>query len=379
MKVALVADQILTSGGSERVFLTMVQEFREADVFSLSYNPATSPPGFQDFRIRTTGLGRAIRTHARFKTLYPLATLAMERIDLRGYVVVLTSSATVAKHVTRLDGTHICYCYYPTRAIWTPDAYFGDARSLKMAAFRAAHPLLKRRDYAAAQRVDHFIAISHASRAAIQEYYHRDADVLHCPIDFVRFVRGSAEAKGEHYLIVSRLEYWKRVDYAIAAFNQLGRKLRIVGTGPDEARLRAMAGPTVEFVGRLDDDALTLEYGRARAVIFTPELEYGLVPLEANAAGTPVIALGRRGVTETMRPVGLAGTSHGEPATAVFYHEQTAEALIEAVRQFENATFDRSELVRHAETFGTAHFQRKLRRMVDEILARPRRTARPRG
>lgn len=357
MRLALVHDELLVPAGSERVFLAMVEEFPEADIFTLSYNPATTCPEFRRHahRIRTTVANRFIRSHAVFKMAFPLATYVMESLDLRNYDVVLTSSAHVAKYVNKIKGRHICYCYFPTRALWNPEPYFGQDRSFKVRAFRALMPYLKRRDYAAAQRVDQFVAISQSSRQAILDFYHRDADVLFSPIDFDGFAAGRSEAKDDAYLLVSRLETWKRVDFAILAFNKLGRRLRIVGAGPEEAALRAMAGPTIEFIGRIGDAELVREYGRARAVVFTPELEYGLVPLEANAAGTPVIALGRGGVLETMR----------EDLSAEFFYEQTPEALAEAVLRFEKRSFDRDALIEHARPFGNAIFRKKLRALVE--------------
>lgn len=357
MRLALVHDELLVPAGSERVFLAMVEEFPEADIFTLAYNPDTTCPEFRQYanRIRTTFLNPFIRSHAAFKLAFPLATYAMESLDLRDYDVVLTSSAHVAKYVRRIRGRHICYCYFPTRALWNPGPYFGADRSLKVRIFRALMSYLKRRDYAAAQRVDTFVAISQSSREAIRQFYDRDADVLFSPINFDGFAAGRAESKDDVYLLVSRLETWKRVDIAIEAFNRLGRPLHIIGGGPDAAALRAMAGPNIKFLGRVDDSELIRAYGRARAVVFTPELEYGLIPLEANAAGTPVIALGRGGVLETMRA----------DLTAEFFYEQTGEALAEAVLRFEARSFDRDALVEHARPFGNAVFRQKLRALVE--------------
>jgi glycosyltransferase involved in cell wall biosynthesis len=361
MRLALIQDQLLTEGGSERVFLEMCREFPEADIFTLAYNRETTLPGFRDFRVRTSWMNRFVRTHDAFKMAFPAAQRVMEAWDFRGYDVLLTSSATTAKYVRRHDGLHVCYCYFPTRAIWTFDEYFpGGDPGLRGRLFQALLPYFKRRDLAAAARVDRFIGISETSARAIRNIYGREAEVLHSPIDAARFRAGMAEPKEDHFLIVSRLQRWKRLDYAIEAFNRLGLPLRIIGHGPDESRLRALAGPTVRFAGYVDDDALVVEYGRARAVVFTPKLEYGLVPLEANAAGTPVIALGKGAMPEIMVPVDGANAN----PTAVFFHEQTPEAVVEAVRRFERTTFDPEHLVGHARRFDVPEFRRGLRRLV---------------
>src|SRR5579885_783802 len=182
MKLALIHDELLVTGGSERVFRAMIREFPEAEIFTLAYNPDTSLPEFRSVEIAVSPLNRIIRTHARFKALYPIASLAMSCWDFRGYDVVLTSSAHVAKDILRFDGLHICYCHYPSRAIWTPDSYFPTGGGVKERLFRSLLPILRRRDYRAAQRVDHFIANSQATRRAIHDFYHREACVIHAPV-----------------------------------------------------------------------------------------------------------------------------------------------------------------------------------------------------
>lgn len=355
MRIALVHDYLCTVGGSDRVFQYMCEAFPEADVYTLSLNRSAVIPYFakrQD--IHTTWMNSLVQTPAAFRLLFPIATYAMERLDLRGYDLVLSSAATVARYVRAPDGRHVCYCYIPTRAIWHFEQYFG--KSLVGRGFRLLLPSLKRRELEAVARTDQFIAISEMTRGYIREYYGRESTVLNCPIDLAAFASGPERT--DAFLIVSRLERWKRVDYAIEAFTKVGLTLRVIGKGPEEARLRAMAGPNVTFLGSVDDATLALEYARARAVIFTPFLEYGLIPLEANASGTPVIAFGKGGITETMIP--WEGPS-SRNATAVFYMEQTASSLIDAVRRFETARFDQDQLIRHAAQWGVPEFQRRLR------------------
>ena len=358
MRIALVHDYLCTVGGSDRVFQYMCEAFPEADVYTLSLNRSTVIPYFAKRPdIRTTWMNPIVQTPAAFRLLFPIATYAMEHLDLRGYDLVLSSSATVARYVHAPDGRHVCYCYIPTRAIWHFDEYFSGGIAGRV--FKLLLPWLKRRELKAVARTDEFIAISEMTRGYIRRYYGRESSVLNCPIDLSTF--GPRPGRTDAFLIVSRLEHWKRLDYAIEAFKRLGLPLRIIGKGPEEAKLRALAGPNITFLGPVDDETLALEYAKARAVIFTPYLEYGLIPLEANASGTPVIAFGKGGITETMIPYETPGQRN---ATAVFFMEQTPDALIEALGRFDTATFDTTTLVAHAAQWSVPEFQRKLREAV---------------
>lgn len=363
MKLAIVHDYLCGMGGAERVFQYICEEFAEADAYALAYNPDSTLPYFRGREIRTTWLNGYVRSMDAFRWSFPLATYVMESLDLGQYDVVLSSCATIAKYVRVPHGKHICYCYIPTRALWQTNEYFG--ASGKAALIKPFLPYLKRRDYLAAQRVDRFIAISETTKKHIAATYGRDSQVIFSPIDLDKFSR--AALRGDHFLVVSRLESWKRVDYAIEAFNLLGMPLRVIGTGKGEARLRALARPNVSFLGEVDDVTLAREYAQARAVIFTPFLEYGLIPLEANASGTPVICYGKGGITETMIPW-ERGAAAPNVSTAVFFYEQTAEALAAAVREFEHAVFDSDRLVKHAARWGIPAFKRQLRTAVNTLM-----------
>ncbi len=359
MRIALVHDQLLSLGGSERVFQYMCEAFPDAPAYTLTHDPAETLPYFQTRGVRTSWLDPFTRSVTAFRNAFPIATYVMEAMDFSQYDVVLSSSATIAKYIRVPKGLHICYCYTPTRAIWQADEYFGGG--LKARVFRALLPYLKRRDLAAAARVDRFIGISKMSAQQIRDAYGRDAAILPCPIELDRF--RPVSQRGEHYLIVSRLERWKKLDYAIEACTKLGVPLRVVGGGEDEARLKAMAGPNVEFLGALDDAGVATEYAQARAVLFTPHLEYGLVPLEAVASGTPVIAYGEGGIRETMIPLGEESELKGAP-TALFFYEQTADGIAAAIRAFRPEDFPAAALAKHAEAWGVPEFRRRLRELV---------------
>ena len=360
MRIALVHDYLCTVGGSERVFEYMCEAIPEADVYTLALNRHRTTPYFaKRADVRTTWMNAIVQSPAAFRGLFPIATYAIEGLDFRKYDLVVSSSATVAKYARAPNGRHVCYCYIPTRAIWHFDAYFGGG--VLGRGFKLLLPHLRRHELRAVERIDEFIGISEMTRGYIREYYKRESRVLHCPIDLAAF--RPAPTKTDAFLIVSRLEHWKRVDYAVEAFTKTGLPLRIIGRGPEEARLRGMAGANITFLGAVDDQTLAKEYASAKAVLFTPFLEYGLIPLEANASGTPVIAYGKGGIRETMIPWGEP-EANGRESTAVFFYEQSPEAVIDAVKRFDSATFTSVALTRHASQWGVPAFQAKLRSML---------------
>jgi glycosyltransferase involved in cell wall biosynthesis len=342
----------------------MAQEFKEADLFTLCYNSQKTWPEFKGFKLKTHWLNIVIRNHRIFKLLFPIATKAMEQWDFTNYDVIITSSATTAKYIKRFNALHICYCYFPTRAIWNFDAYFNGGIGTKEKLFSFFLNYFKIRDIAAAKRVNWFIAISESTKKAIATCYGSNSEVLFPPVDLERFMHVGIE-KQSYFLIVSRLERWKSLDYAIEAFNELGLPLRIIGHGADKERLKTLAKSNITFVGGVNDETLSLAYAQAQAVIFTPELEYGLVPIEAIAAGTPVIALGRGGALETM--IGVDDPGGREP-TAVFFPEPNKDSLIEAVTRFKQVKFNSQALVAHAASFSVPEFRQKLRALVSSYV-----------
>ena len=366
MKIALIQDSLLVCAGSERVFQCMVEEFKKADIFTLAYNSRTSCPKFREYKINTSWVNMFVRNHQTFKLFFPIATYIMQYWDFSGYDIILSSSATTAKYISRFNGKHICFGYYPTRAIWNTNEYFTGS-DIKGLIFKIFLPYFKKRDLSASKRVDRFIAQSRESSNAFKKIYGKDALIIHSPIDYEKFKQGLNEIKSDNYLIVSRLVHWKKLEYAIEAFNKLGTSLKIVGTGELEVKLKSIAKSNVEFLGNVDDKTLIQEYGRARALIFTPKLEYGLPPLESNAAGTPVIAYGKGAVRETMIPYEL-GDDSNKLFTAVFFEQQTSDSLINAIKLFERLSFDRRELSKHGSQYGSQIFKQKLRSIISEYV-----------
>jgi glycosyltransferase involved in cell wall biosynthesis len=356
-RVALVHDWLTGMRGGERCLEVLCELFPDAPLFTLLHVPGSVSPVIENRRIVTSFIQRLPGAAAGYRKYLPAFPLAIRRFDLSGYDLVVSMSHSVAKGVrTPSRALHLCYCFSPMRYVWDLyDDYFGRGRGravqLLMPAVAAA---LRRWDRRTAS-VDHFIAISRHIAERIRRAYDRSADVMYPPVDVQRFE--ITEGGGDYYLVVAALVPYKRVDLAVAAATRLGRPLVVVGTGPEEARLRAHAGPTVTFLGgRLDGEVARL-YARCRALLFPAVEDFGIVPLEAAAAGRPTIALAAGGALETM--VGLGGA---DAPTAVFFSEQSADALAQAILTFEGAAdqFDPKALRARAEAFDRPAFKQQL-------------------
>ncbi len=245
MKIALVHDHLVGKGGAERVFQYLCEEFSDADIYTVAYNPKGTYDAFLNFKIHTTWLNKFVQSMESFRWSFPIATYVMQAIDLKDYDIVLSSSTTVAKYVKIPNGIHICYCYMPARALWQSESYFGE--SIKGKIMKIFLSYFKKRDFNAAQKVDEFIAISNMTKEYIYSFYKRESQVIYSPIDLTKF--SPKGTKKNHFLIVSRLERWKKIDFAIEAFNKLGLLLRIIGTGTDEMRLKEMSKSNISFNG----------------------------------------------------------------------------------------------------------------------------------
>ena len=363
MKIALIQDQLLTPAGSERVFLYMVEEFKEADVYTLAFNEKTTWPEYKNYNIQTSILNPLIRNHNTFKYYFPISTLIMQTWNFFDYDILLTSSATTAKYIKRYNGKHICYCYTPTRAIWDADEYFAPNK-ISSKIKKSLLQKLKRRDIASTKNISRLLTQSEYSKNNIKNIYARDSEVVPPPIEYNKFHKAFYSDKSDSYLIVSRLEKWKKLEFAIQAFNDLGYQLKIIGSGNEESFLRSISAKNIEFLGSVDDSRLVEEYGRARAVIFTPELEYGLIPIEANAAGTVVIAYGKGAVWETMIPYSV--NIQTSKFSAIFFKEQNSSSLIEAIKTERKLDIDRNFITRHAKKYDIKNYKNKLRKIVEE-------------
>lgn len=347
-------------GGAEKVVEILTEIFPEAPLHTSVYLPDRVAESFRQKRIATSFMQSLPLMRTHFKWYFLLYPFAFETMNVAGADAVLTSSSAYAKGVhVPPDICHICYCYTPTRFLWEYEEYV-KREEFPPLARDALHLLLaplKRWDLRAAGRIDYFIAISEYVREKIRRTYGRESEVIYPPVDIARYK--IAERVGDYFLVVSRLNAYKRIDIVIEAFNALGLPLHIVGTGTFEKSLRAMARDNITFRGRLDDSALIEEYGGCRALIFPGCEDFGLVPVEANACGRPVIAYAAGGALETVE----------EGVNGLLFKEQTPAALGEAIRRFDRMAFDPQIVRARSERYDKSIFASNISAAVREKTA----------
>jgi len=368
VRVALVHDWLTGMRGGERCLEVFCELFPDADLYTLLHVRGSVSPLIERRRIITSFIQRLPDAARRYRAYLPLFPAAIRAFDLRGYDLVLSSSHAVAKGVRVPRGAlHVCYCFTPMRYVWDLyEDYFGArAGALTRLAMPPLAAALRRWDRRTAAGVHHFVGISRFIADRIRRCYGRDADVIYPPVDVSRF--RIEDRPDDFYLVVSALAPYKRVDLAVAAATRLGRRLLVVGTGPEERRLRAAAGPTVEFLGWRDDAQVAALYARGRALLFPSVEDFGITPLEAMAAGRPVIALGQGGALETVVPPG-----HAAPPTGLHFARQTVDDLVDAIHRFESGAvrFDPKALRCHAATFDRPIFKERVDGYLTACLAR---------
>ncbi|MGD2165116.1 MAG: glycosyltransferase [Anaerolineae bacterium] len=359
--MALVHDWLNQRGGAEDVLETLIGIFPDSPVFTSMYWREGMPSAYRAWPIRTTWMDRLPGIYRHHQPYLPLYPLAFSRLDLSRYDLVLSNKSGFCHGVRKGDAAHICYCLTPTRYVWDFDAYAAREAipgSLKVA-LRPVIALLRRWDYRAAQRVDHFIAISREIQARIQRYYGREASVIHPPVDTQRFQ--PIGQRGSYYLVVSRLIPYKRIDLAVQAFNELERPLVIAGDGRDREALEALAGPTVRFLGYVPDEDLPQLFARCRAFVLPGVEDFCIAPVQAQAAGRPVIAYGAGGALDTVI----------EGETGVFFRHQTPKALAETVRGFDPDVTDPDACRANAQRFDVTVFQDKMSEFIREQVRGP--------
>ena len=329
MRVALVHDWLVTARGGERVLEALCRMFPGADLFTLLHARGSQSALIEQRRIVTSFLDRVPGVERRYRHLLPLMPAAIESLRLDGYGLVLSSSHCVAKGVRAPPGArHLSYVHAPMRYMWDLfDDYFSPGRAplaVRLAA-RATQPWLRAWDRGSAQRPDALVANSHHVAGKVRAFWGREAEVVHPPVDLARFTAGSpGEGRGGYFLWLGALAPYKRVDLALEAFRRTGLPLWVAGDGQEAGRLRGALPPNVKLLGKVADADVPGLYRDARALVFPGEEDFGITPLEAQASGRPVIALGRGGALETVTA-----------RTGVLFREQTVEGLVEAVRTFE--------------------------------------------
>ena len=362
MRVAVVHEWLTSHAGSEKVVEQILQLYPEADLFSLVDFLSPEQRHFIGHRsVQTSFLQKLPLAKRMFRQYLPLMPLAVEQFDLSAYDLVISSNHAVAKGVlVAPHQLHISYVHTPIRYAWDLQHQYlqqtGLDRGLKGALTRLILHYLRLWDTASANRVDCFVANSHFVAKRIWRAYRRRATVIYPPVDVTRF--DWQHPRDSFYLTVSRFVPYKRVDLTVEAFNQLGLPLVVIGDGPDRARLAAMAGPNIRLLGKQPDAVVTDHMQRCQGFIFPAEEDFGITPVEAQAAGAPVIAFGRGGVAETV--------SHG--VTGILFAEQTVDSLVQAVKSFDMGMYElnRDTIRRQAEKFSIDRFRSQFSDCVEQ-------------
>ncbi|RDC62979.1 glycosyltransferase [Adhaeribacter pallidiroseus] len=366
MKLAIVHDDLMRRGGAEQVARCFHYAFPEAPIFTLAYDAENTYPDFKNSRVITSWYQKLAKDESKMKKFFfPFGLLAMHQLDVTLFDVILISSTYCAKYIKVSPGALVInYCHQPFRLAWYPESYgeYVQARGLKKQLLRTVISVLQHYDFKAAQRTDYFIANTAETSIKIKEIYtsSKEIQVIYPPVNTKNFYVASHQ--NGYYLMVTRLEYYKKVDLAIEVFNQLGLPLVIVGTGTKEKELKTQAKHNITFKSRLSALELSKLYAECRAFIFPQHEDFGITPLEANASGRPVIAYAAGGVLHTMLPYKeLVAQS-----TAVFFKNQSVEALIEAVSLMENiyADFDPEFIRQNSLRFDESTFIKSIQNFV---------------
>jgi glycosyltransferase involved in cell wall biosynthesis len=360
MHLALVHDWLNQIGGAEDVLETLVGMFPGAPIYTSMHWREGMPTAYRAWDIRPSWMDHLPGIYRHHQPYLPLYPLTFSRLDLSGYDLVLSNKSGFCHGVQTGETVHVCYCLTPTRYVWNFETYAAQEAippAIKVI-LRPLVALLRRWDYQAAQRVNHFVAISREVQKRIRRYYHRDATVIHPPVDVNRFQPASAH--DDYYLIVSRLIPYRRVDLAVQAFNRLGLPLTIAGDGRDRSRLEGQAGSNITFLGHVPDEELPDLFARCRAYVLPGTEDFGIAPVQAQAAGRPVIAYAGGGAHDTVV----------EGDTGFFFYEPTPEALAAAVRAFDPDAISPRACRAHAERFAVEVFRDELSRFIQEKVAK---------
>jgi glycosyltransferase involved in cell wall biosynthesis len=356
-RVAIAHEWLTVPGGSEQVLLRLLDLFPQAELFTSVYDPEPWPAAITQRPVHPSYLNRVPRARKVYRWLLPLMNLAFESFDLKDFDLVISSSHAFAKNVvTRPDTLHVCYCHTPMRYAWEPELTRDEPIP---AVARLALPLmlsrLRRQDLLGSLRPDRFVANSSHVAARIAKYYRRPATVIHPPVEVDRLLE-QPRAPGDHYLVFGRVVPYKRVDVAVEACARLGRKLKVAGEGRALPAVRAHADHHTEFLGRVPDADVPALLGGARALLFPGVEDFGIVPVEAQAAGVPVIAYGHGGVRDVVRD--------GE--TGVLYDEPTVEGLCQAILRFESLALEEPRIRDNARRFGPQRFLDEFSALLQE-------------
>ena len=356
--IALIHDWLVTMRGGERALEAMCELYPDARLCTLVHRKGSCSGTIESMDIRTSPIQDLPFGLSHYQYYLPLFPAAIRTFNLSKFDIVISSSHAAAKGVrVSSKALHFCYCYTPMRYIWDQyDAYFGPGRAPlpSRLAMRLMLGPLRRWDVQTARKVDYFIAISRNVQERIRRIYRRESVVIYPPVDVGRF--SASDRDDGYFLVVSALVPYKRVDLAVEAFNSLGEKLLVIGTGPELKHLQSMAKKNIEFLGWVGEEALPRYYQGCRALIFPGEEDFGIVPVEAMASGKPVIAYGKGGALETVI----------EGKTGLLFREQTAEGLREAVKKLPSLSTDPPAIRAESLRFDAPRFKERLAEFIQD-------------
>lgn len=375
MRTAIIHDHLNQIGGAEKVLLVLIEIFPEAPIFTLFYDEKGTEGLFKHVDIRTSFLQKFSLGRLQFRKLLPLMPLAFENFDLSEFDVVISHTSALAKGVlTKPDTLHICYCLTPTRYLWLNHLIHVDQLEknwLVGSISKFVRSWLRIWDYNAAQRPDHFMAISQAVAKRIKKYYGREASVIYPPVDVLSLTSprstnlrlaspGMTSLRTpipeQYFLLISRLRPYKKVDLAIQAFNKLKLPLKIVGIGEEEKKLKKIAKSNIEFLGSVSEAQKIELLSKCQALIHPQEEDFGLTVIEAAACGKPVIAFRAGGALETVI----------ENETGLFFDDQCWESLADTIIRFKPENFNSSKIKEHAQKFDKERFKREMKELVEK-------------
>ena len=365
LRVALVHDFLLDLRGAERVFLQLCAMFPQADIFTAVYDPVGTQGRFEHRNVITSGLQKLRPTARNFRPLLPFYPAAIESLDLRGYNLVISSSSAWAHGVIPDENAvHVCYCHNPFRYAWTEREATLEARNIlvRPALAQVLHRW-RQWDFIAAQRVDAYVSNSKTTQQRLERYFSRESTVIYPPVEIDRFSPGPV---ADHHLVLSELIAHKRIEIVVRAFSRLGLPLVVAGDGPDARRLQRLAGPSVQFAGRISDHQAEQLLRSSQSLVVAATEEFGIAAVEAQASGRPVIALRAGGLLETVI----------EGETGIFFDRADPASLCAALESFEQSSFSTNDCVAQAQRFSPERFAQEFAAVVDKTLReRPGRAA----
>ena len=354
---AVVHEWLTVPGGSEKVISSLLELLPAAELFVSVYDPQPWPRGIKDRTVHPSFLNRVPGASTHYSRLLPLMDAAFRSFDLSGFDLIVSSNHASAKNVrTPAGAIHVCYCHTPMRYLWDPSFLAGERLGrVGRLGFSAALPMLRRADLRGARQPHLFVANSTVVAERIAEYYGREAVVVHPPVDVARFhgVKRTA-AVDAPYLVFGRVVPYKRVDLAVAACERIGRPLIVAGEGRDLERVRSMAGPGTTFLGRVPDADIPGLFASSRALLFPGEEDFGIVPVEAQAAGLPVVGNALGGVRDSV----------ADAVSGVLYDDPSLDGLCAAIERFEGLELSENAIRANAERFGPARFQSEMTRVL---------------